>query len=124
MAAVVSQRRYQRRQVLVVSDLADLRGPVAGTVELPVRLFWSGDDQAGRFSLDDPVSRGELYRVVLREARRPADLADFLDGDTLVRLWPELSWRLPPQVRGAWEDQHPALRASGRDRAAVLRTAS
>jgi hypothetical protein len=123
MAAIVaSQRRYQRRPVLVVTDLADLRGPTTGTVALPIRLFWSGAD--GQFNLDDPVSRGQMYRAVLREARIPADLTEFLNQDTLVQMWPELSWRLPPAVRAAWEDQHPVLHATGRNRADVLRTAS
>ena len=49
------------------------------------------------------------YETVLREATRPADLARYLDGETLVSLWPELY--LPKGVRRAWEEQHQALRA-------------
>jgi hypothetical protein len=30
------------RRVIVVTDLASLRGPSRGTVELPLRLYWSG----------------------------------------------------------------------------------
>src|SRR6266849_5254934 len=37
------------RRVLVALDLADLRGPVTGPVELPLRLFWSAP--AGRSTL-------------------------------------------------------------------------
>lgn len=98
---------YWRRPVLVVASLADLRGPVSGTVELPLHLYWSGTH--GWFSLDDPVQRRLAYTIVLREARCPDDLAAFLDGDMLIALWPRMV--LPRPVRTAWEDQHPVLRS-------------
>lgn len=101
---------YLGRPVLVAASLAGLRGPVVGTVELPLRLFWSAADR--RFSLDDPAERRELYQIVLGEARRPGDLAAFLDGGTLIAAWPGLF--LPGPVRQAWEGRHPALRVSGR----------
>jgi hypothetical protein len=44
---------------------------------------------------------------VLREAGCAADLTTYLDGDTLVALWPDLY--LPKGIRQAWEDQHPIL---------------
>ena len=94
------------RNVLVIDSLADLRGPVTGTVELPLRLFWSLPDH--RFDLDDPDTRLWYYQTVLREASRPADLTAYLDSGTLVGLWPDLY--LPKGVRRAWEEQHPALR--------------
>jgi DNA invertase Pin-like site-specific DNA recombinase len=94
------------RPVLVIDDLGDLRGPVSGTVELPLRLFWSLPDH--RFDLDDPDLRLWYYQTVLREATRPADLTAYLDSDALVGLWPDLY--LPKGVRRAWEEQHPALR--------------
>jgi hypothetical protein len=40
------------RRVIVVVDLADLRGRGRGVVELPLRLFWSSPDR--RFDLDRP----------------------------------------------------------------------
>jgi DNA invertase Pin-like site-specific DNA recombinase len=95
------------RPVLVIDDLADLRGPVTGLVALPLRLFWSLPDH--RFDLDEPDLRRWYYETVLREATRPADLAAYLDGETLVCIWPELY--LPKGVRQAWEDHHPALLA-------------
>jgi DNA invertase Pin-like site-specific DNA recombinase len=95
------------RPVLVIDDLADLRGPVTGTVELPLRLFWSLPDH--RFDLDEPDIRLWYYQTVLREATRPADLAAYLDAGTLVSIWPELY--LPKGVRRGWEEQHPALRS-------------
>ncbi len=95
------------RPALVIDDLDDLRGPVTGLVELPLRLFWSLPDH--RFDLDEPDLRRWYYETVLREATRPADLACYLDGETLADLWPELY--LPKGVRRAWEEHHPALRA-------------
>ena len=96
------------RRVLVALSLADLHGPVAGLVELPLRLFWSGDGRT--FDLDDPGTRQWVYETVLQEASRPEDLTDFLDGDTLVALWPRLF--VPKGVRRAWEDEHPVLRTA------------
>jgi hypothetical protein len=95
------------RRVLVAADLADLRGPAHGTVELPVSLFWSAPSRT--FDLDDPELRDWLYEIVLREAAQPEDLLPYLDRDTLIARWRSL-W-LPKGVRRAWEDQHPALRA-------------
>jgi hypothetical protein len=96
------------RRALVATDLADLHGPAGGTAELPLRLFWSLPDH--RFDLDDPDARRWYYETVLREASRPDDLTDYLDGATLAVLWPGLF--LPKGVRRAWEERHPALRAA------------
>jgi hypothetical protein len=96
------------RRALVVADLGSLRGPVSGEVRLPLRLFWSLPDH--QFDLDDPDTRRWYYETVLREASRPDDLTVYLDGATLVRLWPELY--LPKGVRRAWEERHPSLRAA------------
>jgi hypothetical protein len=96
------------RRVLVALDLADLHGPVAGTVELPLRLFWSGADRT--FDVGDPGTRQWLYETVLQEASRPEDLTAFLYGPALIALWPRLF--VPKGVRRAWEDEHPVLRAA------------
>ena len=106
-----SRTRYQSRpgrRAVVVASLADLRGPTEGTVELPLWLFWSAPGHV--FDLGDQDMRVWLYQIVLREASRPEDLTSYLDGDTLVALWPSL--HLPKGVREAWEDQHPALVAA------------
>ena len=103
------------RAALVVSDLADLRGPVTGPVELPLRLFWSGP--AATFDLGDPGTRQWVYETVLQEASRPEDLTTLLDGATLVEEWPRLF--VPRGVRRAWEDAHPVLRAATRAAAAT-----
>lgn len=102
---------YQRRPVLVASDLRMLRGPASGRVELPVSLHWSGDDSAAVFNLDDPRQRPGLYTTVLREAGEPADLQTWLNASLLVDLWPRLV--LPRSVRAAWEEQHPVLSEAG-----------
>lgn len=91
----------------MATDLADLRGPTTGTVELPLRLFWYPDRT---FDLDEPGMLQWMYQTVLREAARAEDLTTYLNGDTLVALWRDLF--LPKGVRRAWEDQHPALRAA------------
>jgi hypothetical protein len=96
------------RRVLVALHLADLRGPITGTVELPLRLFWSGTGRT--FDVGDPGTRQWVYETVLQEASRPEDLAAFLDGATLVALWPTLF--VPRGVRRAWEDEHAVLRAA------------
>ena len=76
------------RKVLVVKDLAGLRGPASGPVMLPLRMYWS---PAGRvFGLDDPFMLRSMYQVVLGEAVRAEELT----------------------VRRAWEERHPALRAA------------
>ena len=95
------------RRTLVATDLAELHGPITGSVELPLRLFWFPDRT---FDLDALGMLDWMYQTVLREATSPEDLAAFLDGDTLVARWPELF--LPRGVRAAWEDQHPVLRAA------------
>jgi hypothetical protein len=111
--AVVAVRTQHQarpgRRAIVVADLASLRGPAGGTVELPLRLFWSSADR--RFDLDSPSTRRLLYQTVLREASRPSDLTNYLDHGILISLWPSL--RLPAGVRRAWEELHPALRSSG-----------
>ena len=77
--------------MLVAADLADLHGPTTGTVTLPIWVYWSGD-KPRQWDLDDQVDRRELYRTVIREARRPRDL-DCLDGDILISIWPDLCRR-------------------------------
>jgi hypothetical protein len=96
------------RRPVVAGDLAELRGPASGLVELPLRLFWSLPDH--QFDLGDHDMLLWYYQTVLREASRAADLTGYLDGATLMRLWPELY--LPKGVRGAWEERHPVLRAA------------
>jgi len=110
-AAAARRTPYQARPgraVVVIPDLASLRGPAHGTVELPLRLFWSAPDRV--FDLDQPSQRCALYEAVLNQARGPGDLTSWLNAEILLAVWPELY--LPAGVRRAWEDRHPALRAA------------
>lgn len=91
-------RYADQRPYAVAGSLADLRGPTSGTVVLDQRLGWSG---RARYDLANPRRLASMYETVLREATCPDDLARWLDGPTLVRLWPDLV--LPPQVRRLWQ---------------------
>jgi hypothetical protein len=113
-ATVAVRTKHQARpgrRAIVVTDLASLRGPDHGTVELPLRLFWSSADRG--FDLDCPSTCRSCYQTVLREAARASDLVEYLNRSLLVRLWPDL--RLPAGVRRAWEELHPVLRSRGSD---------
>ena len=68
-------------------------------------MFWGPEPT---FDLAVTGMREWMYRTVLREASSPGELAEFLDADTLVALWPDLY--LPKGVRRAWEERHPRLR--------------
>ena len=108
--AAMPRTGYQSRPgrgVMVAARLTDLHGPTEGTVKLPLWLFWSSPDHT--FDLGDQDMRRWLYQIVLREAGSREDLTAYLDGDTLIALWPDLY--LPEGVRQAWEEQHPVLRA-------------
>jgi hypothetical protein len=96
------------RRVLVVRDLADLRGPASGRVTLPLRLFWSPPGRV--FDLDDPFMLRSMYQIVLGEAIRAEELTTCLNRDALLAVWRDLY--LPKGVRRAWEEMHPALRAA------------
>jgi len=94
------------RRVLVVRDLADLRGPARGTVALPLRLFWSPPGRV--FDLDRPFMLQSMYQVVLGEAIRAEELTTYLNRDVLLAVWRDLY--LPKGVRRGWEEMHPVLR--------------
>lgn len=96
------------RRVLVVRDLADLRGPAGGMVTLPLRLFWSPPGRV--FDLGDPFMLRSVYQIVLGEAIRAGELTTYLNRDVLLAVWRDLY--LPKGVRRAWEELHPALRAA------------
>jgi hypothetical protein len=100
-----SGSRYaDQRPYVAVDRLAELRGPTGGVVRLDRRLYWSG---RGTYDLDNPRRLANMYETVLREASRPEELARWLDGGTLVRLWSDLV--LPPQLRQLWETRFPEL---------------
>lgn len=102
--------RYAAQRPYTVADsLSDLRGPTKGIVLLDRQLDWSG---GATYDLANPRRLASMYETVLREATGPDDLARWLDGATLVRLWPDLV--LPPQVRHLWEARFPELAAGRR----------
>jgi hypothetical protein len=93
--------------VLVITELADLRGPSGGKVVLPSRLF---PDAAGTVTdLDEPALLAEVYQTVLTEASGAHELAAHLNGPRLIEAWAGLF--LPDGVRLAWEEVHPVLAA-------------
>jgi hypothetical protein len=106
-------RRYAK-PVVVAEDLALLCGRTTGLVTLPRHLDWSG---SANYDLDRPGRIVDLYRTVLIEATKSADLHAFLDKTVLIRLWPTL-W-LPSYLRQAWEERFPELQRPGSGAAAA-----
>lgn len=97
-----SAKHCALRPVIVPASLESLHGPVEGLVELPQRLFWSAAERV--FDLSDRDRLTEMYEAVFDAARTETDLAEYLNGEVLARLWPELA--LAPRVRRAWEAVH------------------
>jgi hypothetical protein len=97
-------RRHNTVPVVAVEDLARLHGPRAGMARLPLHLDWGPSPV---YDLADPIRVRTMYETVLREAASEADLAEHLNPQTLLDVWPEL--RLPPFLREVWERAHPAL---------------
>ncbi|GAA2617294.1 hypothetical protein GCM10010399_55360 [Dactylosporangium fulvum] len=96
-----------RKRYVVAETLAELHGPTSGSVTLPHHLDWSGNAE---YVLDRPTRLASMYKTVLTEATTTSDLRDWLDGATLIRLWPQL-W-LPAQLRRLWEDRFHELGAA------------
>ena len=97
---------YAHRVIHVPADLDALRGPTAGTAQLPLDLDASA---RATYDLSDLRRRDRLYEVVVVEGGSDEDFAAWLDRDLLVDAWPRLS--LPRPVRAAWEARHPVLAA-------------
>jgi hypothetical protein len=91
--------------VVVAPDLSELHGPTSGVVELPHRLFWQPDRHV---NLDNPALLRWMYETVLREAVSVRELQTWIDGPTLIEVWPDLY--LPRWVSQAWQAAHPELR--------------
>ena len=107
---VIVMSNYEARPglpVLVITELADLRGPAGGKILLPSRLF---PDAAGAvIDLDEPPLLAEIYQQVLTETSGARELAAHLNGPRLIEAWAGL--HLPDGVRRAWEEVHPVLAA-------------
>lgn len=96
--------RY-RPDPVTPSSLDELHGPLTGRVTLPLHLEWSGRRD---YDLSDSEDLTWMYSRVIREACSVKDLTEYLDGATLVRLWPDLN--LPARHVVVWEDKFPQLR--------------
>ena len=94
------RREGWQRPVALPEHLEDLRGPVDGSVRLPLRTYSSGAGPDRVFDLDNEAERIELYQIVLADGT-VEDICGYLDHTELVRLWTRL-W-LPAHVRHAWE---------------------
>jgi hypothetical protein len=104
----VTARSYpENRPYLLPETLGELTGPVAGIVQLPLRLDWT---ERVEFRLDDPAERSVMYERVIREATRPEDLRSYLNATVLRETWRHLF--LPARVRRIWEERFPTLRLS------------
>ncbi|MEU4494502.1 hypothetical protein AB0F96_13875 [Streptomyces sp. NPDC023998] len=86
--------------------LDELSGPVAGTVELPLHLAWSG---LRAFDLENTKLLLGMYRIVLNNGLRE-DFVEHLDAERLVAHWPILRKMLGRGVRTVWEDAFAELR--------------
>jgi hypothetical protein len=84
--------------------MEELAGPLTGVVMLPDRLDWS---ERVAFHLDVPAERNLMYERVIREATRPGDLREYLNGAVLREVWQNLF--LPARVRRLWEERFPSL---------------
>jgi hypothetical protein len=95
----------------VAADLAGLHGPGEGTLEVPRRLYWSGDEDCGSVDLADPAQVAAAYAAILNVAATEDDLSTYLNATLLARLWPYLGMSLAR--RRAWEARNPELAVSG-----------
>lgn len=89
---------YGRR---LPASLDDLKGPLIGTVDLPIHVAWSG---RRAYDVGDTDQRLVLYALLLAEAQRE-DLEQFLHREALVSMWPRLRRLLGPHARREWERQ-------------------
>jgi hypothetical protein len=100
-------RPYALRPVIVAENLEVLQGPAEGLVKLAQRLCWSDPDPDRAYDLSDTDDVAELYENVLFAARSVEDLAEYVNGGLLARIWPEMA---PDRgVQRAWEAAHPML---------------
>jgi hypothetical protein len=99
-SAFGARRGGWRRPVSVPADLAELRGPLTGIVQLPLRVYASGQGPARSFDMGNEAERIELYEIVLTDGTAE-DVCRYVNHEELLRLWPRL-W-LPRHVRHVWE---------------------
>jgi hypothetical protein len=64
-SALGPRRGGWQRPISLPADLAELRGPLTGMPQLPLRIYASGQGPARSFDLSNEVERSELYEIVL-----------------------------------------------------------
>lgn len=108
-AATQARARVPRvmRRAVAVPALADLRGPRDGTLMVPRRLYWSGDERRALVDLHNEDEVALAYESIIDAARAEADLAANLNAELLVRVWPTLG--IAAARREAWETRNPEL---------------
>jgi hypothetical protein len=95
------------RRAVAVPALANLHGAHDGTLVVPRRLYWSGDADCGQVDLANEDEIALAYESIIETARTTADLAEHLNAELLIRVWPTLG--IAPARREAWEASNPVL---------------
>jgi hypothetical protein len=92
------------RPYTLPESVAELDGPITGTLTLPRSIDWGP-----RYTYDpsDHADLVPMYERIIREAQTLEDLRAYLHGPTLRRPWPSLF--LPAEARAAWVTQFPEL---------------
>jgi hypothetical protein len=85
--------------------LADLIGPTAGTIELPVTIYWG---PKRTYDMTSEADRRVMYEIVLQEAATTEQVNQYVNGHALAQVWRRL-W-LPRRVRNIWEEGLAELR--------------
>jgi hypothetical protein len=67
--------------------LADLTGPTAGTVELPITIDW-GPRRSYDMAVD--ADRRVVYELVLQEAATTEQVGQYVNGHALAEVWRRL----------------------------------
>ncbi len=100
------ERRYGEHRPYpdAPARLADLNGPITGTLTLPVTIDW-GPKRVYDMSKDN--DRRVVYELVLQEASSAEEVSRYVNGSILVQVWPRLF--LPRRVRSRWEGRFPDL---------------
>jgi hypothetical protein len=108
LAAGANGPRRVRRAVEVPA-LDDLRGPREGTLTVPRRLYWSGDERYGTVDLGDENEAALAYESIIDAAHFTGELTEYLNAELLARVWPTLG--VDRGRRQAWESRNPSLAA-------------
>jgi hypothetical protein len=96
----VGSRTAPVRPASLPADLAELRSPLTGMVQLPLGVYASGQAPARGFDMTNEAERIELYEIVLTDGTAE-DVCRYVNREELLRLWTRL-W-LPPHIRQVWE---------------------